>query len=88
MKIKTYRKKPVLVQAMKYDGSIESAADIQQWCGGQAVKVGPNLEIKTLEGTFRANPGDFIIQGIAGEFYPCKPQIFRETYDRHVGIIK
>jgi hypothetical protein len=39
------------------------------------------LDIATLEGTMRANPGDFVICGVKGEFYPCKPDIFAATYD-------
>jgi len=39
------------------------------------------LYIPTLEGTHRANPGDWIIKGVKGEFYPCKPDIFAATYD-------
>jgi hypothetical protein len=39
------------------------------------------LHIETLEGTMTASPGDFIIRGVQGEFYPCKPDIFAETYE-------
>ena len=40
------------------------------------------IEIDTLEGTMRANLGDFIIKGVQGEFYPCKPDIFEQTYEK------
>jgi hypothetical protein len=40
------------------------------------------VEIKTLEGTMVANPGDWIIRGVKGELYPCKPDIFEATYER------
>ena len=40
-----------------------------------------DLEIDTLEGTMKAKPGDYIIKGVNGEFYPCKPEIFKQTYE-------
>ncbi len=43
--------------------------------------VAPNFEINTLEGTMTANVGDWIIKGVKGEFYPCKPEIFDATYE-------
>lgn len=43
------------------------------------------LDIPTLEGTMTASPGDWIIRGVAGEIYPCKPEIFFETYERADG---
>ena len=50
---------------------------------GIVVGLGPErgADIKTLEGTMRAAPGDYIIRGIKGEFYPCKPEIFHATYE-------
>jgi hypothetical protein len=42
---------------------------------------GPHIAIRTLEGTMAALPGDYIIKGVQGEFYPCKPDIFQSTYD-------
>lgn len=41
-----------------------------------------SLLIATLEGVMQANPGDYIIRGVSGEFYPCKPDIFEATYER------
>jgi hypothetical protein len=77
-----YRKKPVVVDAV-------------QWTGynyGEVYKLFPDdceplrgewgsLFIPTLEGEMRANPGDWIIRGVAGECYPCKPEIFKQTYE-------
>lgn len=67
-----------------------AVADLAAWCGG-AVVVGvrdlvagmneQEIEIETLEGTMTARPGEFIICGVAGEFYPCKADIFAATYD-------
>lgn len=83
-----YRKKPVVVEAVQWDGSIEgpNGADaIEQWSGKTACWADSNLEtrifIKTLEGEMRADPGDWIIRGVKGEFYPCKPDIFAATYE-------
>jgi len=42
----------------------------------------PRIAIDTLEGTITASPGDFIIKGVQGEFYPCKPDVFEKTYER------
>lgn len=45
------------------------------------METASGVEIKTLEGTMLASPGDWIIRGVAGEFYPCKPEIFEATYE-------
>ena len=76
-----FRKKPVVIEAIQYDGSTKSALDILAWigrAGGQKLNV---LSIETLEGTMEARVGDWIIKGIKGEFYPCKPDIFAATYE-------
>lgn len=49
---------------------------------GAIVRLDDNLFIGTLEGTHRADPGDWIIRGVQGEIYPCKPDIFDQTYER------
>lgn len=98
-----YRKKPVIIEAMQWDGSVEGAtriivwsktfADHGQWhVPGWSTLIdriqftetsfnGPKLEISTLEGTMVADPWDFIIRGVAGEWYPCKPDIFHASYE-------
>lgn len=83
-----YRKKPVVIEAIQYDG--RNSADIHELAreGGRKVyePVGADyLEIVTLEGTMKANIGDFIIRGVEGELYPCKPDIFRATYEKVDG---
>jgi hypothetical protein len=52
----------------------EAGREFAQWVNGAML-------IPTLEGTMAANPGDYIIRGVAGEFYPCKPDIFERTYE-------
>jgi len=83
-----YRKKPVIIEARQFTRL--TADDIAAWCGGfviaDAKPSDPTdvywaLDIPTLEGVMRANLGDFIIRGVRGEFYPCKPDIFVQTYE-------
>lgn len=78
-----YRKKPVEIEAVLLTENNPRNAAI--WCDGQiAVDESENLvgiDIRTLEGTMRANVGDWIIKGVKGEFYPCKPDIFDVTYE-------
>lgn len=83
-----YRKRPVVVEAWEFTRDSLKAAD--SWVrryrndinlfsqyGGEVLYI----EIKTLEGTMRAELGDYIIKGVKGEFYPCKPDIFEATYE-------
>jgi hypothetical protein len=79
-----YRKKPVVIEAMQL--THESFAEVQAWCGGKhwikpPLRAVVGMTIETLEGTMGAKFGDFIIRGVKGEFYPCKPDIFAATYD-------
>lgn len=79
-----YRKKPVIIEARKVrEPTIDLTA---AWCGGEVInQILPNrppiILIKTLEGEMTAQIEDFIIRGVHGEFYPCKPEIFHETYE-------
>lgn len=91
MSISLWRKKPVVVEAVQWDGSHPSAGAIIQWLSeaeheAQALTDASGglfaIEIPTLEGPMSASPGDWIIKGVAGEFYPIKDSIFRETYER------
>lgn len=93
--VRRFRKKPVVIEAMLYDGSKESFDAIWDWMeratgeddGGpnQGYKGTENepgeFGIRTLEGKIYASPGDVIIRGVKGEFYPCKPDIFSATYE-------
>ncbi|WP_449456129.1 hypothetical protein [Streptococcus suis] len=75
-----YRKKPVVVEAVKWNG--ENHLDITQFTISaiQFDSFG-TLWINTLEGNMKAEKGDYIIKGVQGEFYPCKPDIFEQTYE-------
>lgn len=81
-----FRKKPVVVEAIQFTG--HNKFEIADWAlqenGATGItfpKGTNNIEIFTLEGTMTASPGDFIIKGVKGEFYPCKPDIFELTYE-------
>jgi len=81
---KKYRKKPVVIEAAQFDGSERSIVEILA-LQSDKVKVlredAGDLLIPTLEGTMRASVGDYVIRGVQGELYPCKPDIFEQTYD-------
>lgn len=79
-----FRKKPVVVEAEQFTN--ESKDRVLRWITrnrwpdfGETGE--PVLKIQTLEGVMTANLGDWIIKGVKGEFYPCKPDIFEATYD-------
>jgi hypothetical protein len=74
-----YRKLPVTIEAREYTRNGLEAERVAKWCGGQQTDEG--IIIKTLEGDHLGNYGDFIIKGVNGEFYPCKPEIFWKTYE-------
>jgi hypothetical protein len=81
-----FRKKPVEIEARRYTG--DNPVEMLQWilsCGREASVTcnndGCRFEIETLEGSLEASPGDWIIRGVLGEFYPCKPDAFEATYD-------
>ena len=81
MNILKFRKRPVVIEAIQYDG--RNDVPIEQW---SCRKVYPSLKemcmfIKTLEGEMKVSVGDWVIKGVAGEFYPCKPDIFDKTYE-------
>lgn len=77
-----YRKKPVTVEAVEYTG--DNFNLIRNFVGNSIPlhMIGDKkLFIDTLEGGHEASPGDFIIRGIKGEYYPCKPDVFKLTYE-------
>lgn len=84
-----YRKKPVVIEAKQATGTPENNREIINWTRGSATPAsmdehpehGECLSINTLEGAMWARPGDWIIKGVKGEFYPCKPGIFAATYE-------
>ena len=73
-----YRKRPVVIEAVEFNGNFN---EVETFVGGDATFKNGELVVATLEGPLRASPGDWIIKGIRGEFYPCKPDIFLATYD-------
>ena len=78
-----YMKKPIIVDAVQRTGNnIEEIKSFLDENGGAYTITGNNLVINTLEGDMLASLGDYIIKGIHGELYPCKPDIFKETYDQ------
>lgn len=81
-----YRKKPVVIEAVQFTG--RNDAEVAAFVGDNGydpVDVRPTWMIQTLEGLMQASVGDFIIKGVKGEFYPCKPDIFEATYEE-VGV--
>ncbi|MDJ1371758.1 hypothetical protein C7K25_10330 [Gulosibacter molinativorax] len=87
-----FRKKPVVIEAMHFDRGAASGVgyEIARWCGGRfntdvkpsdRTDVRYSISIPTLEGVMTANEGDYVIRGVEGEFYPCKPDIFEATYE-------
>lgn len=103
--MKKYRKKPVVVEAVQWDGKnlmeiecfrkgvslhgfrMSIAENTQEfWRQEEYERIveEKGLHIRTLEGEMKANVGDYIIKGVNGEFYPCKPDIFEKTYEEVV----
>lgn len=88
MSVQMFRKRPVVIEAWQATG-IREMGRIVKWIeaeGGSAVyrapvSFGPAIDISTLEGTMECSLGDWIIRGVQGEFYPCKPDIFEATYE-------
>jgi hypothetical protein len=78
MKVALFKKKPVIVEAMQYTRIGLEAEKVAKWCGGTQTDDG--LIVHTLNGDVLADYGDWIIRGVHGEFYPCDPKVFEETY--------
>lgn len=82
-----YVKKPVVIEAIQWTG--DNSLEVAEFCQGPDSKYefkGNALFIHTLEGSMRASQNDYIIKGVDGEFYPCKPQIFEKTYSDEKAI--
>jgi len=77
-----YRKKPIVIEAVQWTGdNFSEVAKLSFDVRGPYGQENPYLEIVTLEGRMRAELLDWVIKGIKGEVYPCKPDIFDKTYD-------
>ncbi len=81
-----YRKKPIVIEAIQWNG--KNRVEVAKFVKGETLKYTDALLlpsnymfIKTLEGTMRADIDDWIIKGVVGEYYPCKPNVFEATYD-------
>lgn len=86
-----YRKKPVVIEAVRWTG--KNVGEIRVFCAQSALftakkqradglVIAYDLMISTLEGMLYASVGDYIIKGVNGELYPCKPDVFAKTYER------
>lgn len=88
--VERFCKKPVVIEAVHYN-DIDNRRDICLWITANGGKWANcyrdgRITIETLEGTMAATPGDWIIRGVNGEFYPCKPDIFEKSYERVVEL--
>lgn len=79
-----YRKKPIIIEAVQWNG--ENVGDIMNLAYSTfrplEFEHNGSVKINTLEGVMKANVGDYIIKGVKGEIYPCKPDIFEQTYEQ------
>lgn len=82
-----YKKKPVVIEALQFVDKVDRVAELSEFMDNQELVVNyenpnnPVMKIETLEGVMTASEGDYIIKGVNGEFYPCKPDIFEKTYE-------
>ena len=80
--VKRYRKKPCEIEAVQFTGTDENKIELHKFMGFQYyVDEKDNVVIPTLEGNMVASIGDYIIKGLRGEFYPCKPDVFEKKYE-------
>lgn len=80
-KARKYRKKPVVIEAIRFttvEALKKAFPDISMYKKNKVEKI----YVQTLEGKMEISEGDYIIKGIKGEYYPCKPDVFRESYER------
>lgn len=85
--IQKYRKKPVVIEAIQYIG-LENMVEVQEFVGDSLTIYADEINsvftvfIRTLEGDMIVSFEDYIIKGVNGEFYPCKPDIFEKSYEK------
>jgi len=78
-----YRKKPIVIEAVQFTGG--NYDDIRCFMSDESEALScdnEGVKIKTLEGTHIVSPQDWVIRGVKGEYYPCKPDIFEQTYEK------
>ena len=87
MKPQKFVKKPIVIEAIQWNGTGECATAIADWILSTGHRVATFMDgetsfhIETLEGTMKASLGDWVLRGVQGEHYPCKPDIFEATYE-------
>ena len=86
--VPTWPEPPYIVGNNDIGKYVDECVALAEWCGGRSYMMHSDgdeghdhILIPTLEGDMEARPGDWIIKGVAGEFYPCKPDIFEQTYE-------
>lgn len=78
--VNRYKTKPCVIEAIQYDGS--NVEEISKFIGKYfEAMICESIYIRTLEGIMKASIGDYIIKGLRGEFYPCKPDVFKRKYE-------
>ena len=80
-----YVKKPVVISAVQWGGI--NVRELQDFVDNATLSLKPEVGIHTLEGFMKISIGDFVIKGVNGEFYPCKPDIFEKTYEHVVSYV-
>ena len=76
--MRKFRKKPIVIEAVQWTG--DNSDDLIEFTQGEIIIGNQLVAVKTLEGIMSAQLGDWIIKGVSGEFYPCKPDIFELSY--------
>ena len=79
---RVFRRKPTFTTAIQFDGT--NASDVMQFCTRHLIEVGSKLVLETPDGLYTIEPSDFIVKGIANEFYPVQEHIFWKTYEEIV----
>lgn len=86
-----FRKKPIVIKAVQWHGNNWTEIAVfhrgDDFLTEQQEDGSRNLLIRTLEGTMSALPGDWVIEGVKGEVYPCKPDIFEATYEPAEALV-
>jgi hypothetical protein len=84
--VERFRKRPIVIEALRYTGdSAEMRAAVREFVDANIDERGGGLRIETTEGWLTVSSGDWIIRGVEGEFYPCKPSVFDATYEPVAG---
>lgn len=84
-----FRKRPIIVEAVRFLGDDRNVKECMQFCPpllNETYRANNTLTIPTLEGKMICSKGDWIIKGVNGEFYPCKPDVFDKTYEPYTGL--